>query len=225
MGGVRSRDLSTPREKPGSVDLREPGGCYPYPSVVDQGSDVTCVTESFITALYCARARRGLRSFPVSGAPILNGSRIHSASIAASHTPSIGVTFGDVMKELRRAYGDDIDAMSVRFVTVERDDVEAMREQLRQGRILVVGYRVNETIRRFHDDAGFCASLGFVLPLFSDDPRIVSGHTVLVLGYSDDKATFIARNSWGDAWGDGGHFYISYEAVTLGGMGDVVAVG
>jgi hypothetical protein len=209
---------------PSSVDLREPGGCYPYPDVVDQGGEVACVTVSFLTALYCARVRRGLRSFPASGAPALNGSRIHSASIAASTAPRVGATFADVMKELRRSYGEDLAEMRVEFLALRSDDVEKMREHLSLGHILVAGYKVNAEIHRFHEDAAFCAARGFVLPDFSKDARRVSGHTVLLLGYRDSSQSFLARNSWGPTWGDGGHFYVPYRSVSRGCMGDVVAV-
>lgn len=228
MGGLLARErrpaFPTPHGKPAAVDLRAPGGCYPYPTVADQGEELSCVTECFLTALYCARARRGLALFPASGVPRLNGARVHAASIAESNTPRIGATFSAVLAHLKAAYGEDMRAMGVRLIAVPADDVEAMREHLRSGRFLVVGYYVNEAIRRFHEDAAACAARGFRLPDFSEDPHCVSGHTVLVLGYSDAAEAFVARNSWGEAWGDGGHFYLPYAAVVSGGVGDVVAV-
>ena len=44
--------------------------------------------------------------------------------------------------------------------------------------------------------------------------RLLGGHAVLLVGYDNKTGRFIARNSWGNAWGDRGHFYMPYEVVT-----------
>jgi C1A family cysteine protease len=36
----------------------------------------------------------------------------------------------------------------------------------------------------------------------------------LVVGYNDRHLHFIVRNSWGEDWGDAGHFYIPYAYLT-----------
>jgi Papain family cysteine protease len=40
---------------------------------------------------------------------------------------------------------------------------------------------------------------------------ISGGHALCVIGYDDTKRTFELINSWGENWGDGGFFTISYE--------------
>jgi C1A family cysteine protease len=39
---------------------------------------------------------------------------------------------------------------------------------------------------------------------------LVGGHCVEVIGYSETERCWIAKNSWGTAWGDGGFFKIGY---------------
>ncbi|MDM7987856.1 MAG: C1 family peptidase [Smithella sp.] len=37
------------------------------------------------------------------------------------------------------------------------------------------------------------------------------GHAILIVGYSDSSQYFIAKNSWGTGWGEGGFFNIAYS--------------
>ena len=43
---------------------------------------------------------------------------------------------------------------------------------------------------------------------------LVGYHAVLVVGYDDANGCFIAKNSWGKGWGEGGFFRIAYSEVT-----------
>jgi len=38
----------------------------------------------------------------------------------------------------------------------------------------------------------------------------IGGHAVCAVGYDDDKKVFKVRNSWSEAWGDKGYFYMPY---------------
>lgn len=40
--------------------------------------------------------------------------------------------------------------------------------------------------------------------------RFCDNHAVCVIGYDDADACWIARNSWGNGWGEGGYFKIAY---------------
>lgn len=40
-------------------------------------------------------------------------------------------------------------------------------------------------------------------------------HQVLIIGYNDEAKRFLAQNSWGSIWGDGGFFGIPYEKIGL----------
>lgn len=43
----------------------------------------------------------------------------------------------------------------------------------------------------------------------------LGSHQVLIIGYNDEAKRFLAQNSWGNIWGDGGFFGIPYEKVGL----------
>jgi C1A family cysteine protease len=38
----------------------------------------------------------------------------------------------------------------------------------------------------------------------------IGGHAVMAVGFDDEDALFIVRNSWGSSWGDAGYFYMPY---------------
>lgn len=42
----------------------------------------------------------------------------------------------------------------------------------------------------------------------------IGGHAVMAVGYDDAKQVFIVRNSWSNAWGDQGYFYMPYAYIT-----------
>lgn len=47
------------------------------------------------------------------------------------------------------------------------------------------------------------------MPASSEQLR--GAHAVLAVGYDDRRRHFIIRNSWGERWGDRGHFTLPYE--------------
>lgn len=43
--------------------------------------------------------------------------------------------------------------------------------------------------------------------------RLLGGHAVLLVGYDKRNNLYIARNSWGAGWGDGGYFYMPFDVI------------
>ena len=48
------------------------------------------------------------------------------------------------------------------------------------------------------------------------------GHAILIVGWDDSRSCWIAKNSWGDNWGDDGYAYIRYGAGNVGVFSSVV---
>jgi C1A family cysteine protease len=46
--------------------------------------------------------------------------------------------------------------------------------------------------------------------------KILGGHALTCVGYDDGKEYLIMKNSWGNAWGDKGYFYMPYKIFELG---------
>jgi hypothetical protein len=51
----------------------------------------------------------------------------------------------------------------------------------------------------------------YVIPLPSG--RMLGGHAVALVGYSDARQAFLLRNSWGEGWGNKGYAWLPYEWV------------
>ena len=109
--------------------------------------------------------------------------------------------------------GADVFTRDQRFSgQVARHELRGRRgERLRRGAPIVAGYQVNERIAQFHSDARSCEAHGYLLPNFAASPKAASAHAVLLVGFDDAIGCFIARNSWGAAWGVQGHFLIRYS--------------
>jgi len=58
-------------------------------------------------------------------------------------------------------------------------------------------------------------TLGNNWKLHDWDPNLYSqeNHAVVIIGYDDLVERFLAQNSWGPAWGDGGFFGIPYSRI------------
>lgn len=81
---------------------------------------------------------------------------------------------------------------------VEKKSVEARKRALLNGPV-VGGMKVYED---------FSAYTGGVYSQVAGGFR--GNHAICVVGYDDSQGCWIARNSWGDGWGDGGYFQIAY---------------
>jgi len=197
--------MSTPER----VDLRV-SGCVPYPGVVDQGADQSCVAHSFTVAIHCLKNGLGLPAFPVSRLSSPSLERIFAEAIELSPDRGRGTSFESVVESALRAHAADLKLLGWRVVSLP-GSVAQCKRRLRLGSPVVAGYQVNARIARFHSDARACVEHGFLLPPFRADPRAESAHAVLIMGFDDEIGCFLARNSWGSAWGVDGHFLIRYE--------------
>lgn len=79
-------------------------------------------------------------------------------------------------------------------------DREAIKRALRDQGPLVTTMAVH---------SGFFAYTGGVYRALGE---LVGYHAVAIVGYDDAQGCYIAKNSWGESWGEGGFFRIAYEA-------------
>jgi len=97
------------------------------------------------------------------------------------------------------------DGLKHRITSYERlQTLEDMRACLAAGFPFVFGFTVYESF-----ESPAVARTG-VVPMPGPDERTLGGHAVVAVGYDDQAAQFLARNSWGAAWGQKGYFKMPY---------------
>lgn len=92
---------------------------------------------------------------------------------------------------------------AVKYLRLAQDPI-AMKSCLAAGYPFVFGFTVYES---FETDA--VANTGKV-PMPTLQEKVLGGHAVLAVGYSDASNRVLVRNSWGPNWGINGHFTIPY---------------
>jgi C1A family cysteine protease len=86
---------------------------------------------------------------------------------------------------------------------------------LAAGYPFVVGIMVYESF-----ESAAVAATGKV-PMPGPKEPCLGGHAVLVVGYDVRAKTFLVRNSWGPAWGDGGYFHLPFDYLTTNMASDI----
>jgi C1A family cysteine protease len=150
--------------------------------------------------------------FPHSNEGFPKTASLYEAAIKRSDDPKKGTSFQDVTDELVKRYEQDLKILGCVPKHLQ-NDLESLKCSLRQGIPVIAGYQVNSEIDAFHDNRRECEAYGYMLPSFAKNPRSISAHCVLIIGFDDSVMSFIARNSWGHQWGVDGHFLIRYQDV------------
>ena len=90
-----------------------------------------------------------------------------------------------------------------------------MKEYLAKGYAMQCGFTVYSSYKQ--------AEKTGVFPYPQPNESVEGGHSVLIVGYDDEKHAFLIQNSWGESWGDKGFGWLPYEYFRAGANGDVLA--
>jgi C1A family cysteine protease len=121
------------------------------------------------------------------------------------------------VKPPKQCYTDALKLRALAYSSVLQG-LSAIQAALASGRGIVFGISVYES---FETDA--VAKTG-VVPMPGPDERVLGGHCVRLVGYTNHGINgiparhFIGANSWGTDWGMAGYFAIPYEYVTRPGL-------
>lgn len=92
--------------------------------------------------------------------------------------------------------------------TPARTAVMRCKRSIAEGKPVVVGMNITESLKRLHKlDSKW-------QPSGSSSDKPLGGHALCVVGYNDSLGVFEIMNSWGPSWGDMGYFQVSYKTFT-----------
>jgi C1A family cysteine protease len=104
-------------------------------------------------------------------------------------------------------YAEALDHQVLKYERLS-NDLTGMKQCLASGYPFVFGFTVYESF-----ESTQVAKDGIV-PMPGINDQALGGHAVLAVGYDDTTRRFMVRNSWGDAWGDKGYFYLPYQFIS-----------
>lgn len=207
--------------RPSSVDLRSQ-----CPEVYDQGALGSCTANAIAGVLQFDQMRQGLASFVPSrlfiyynernledtlsqdaGAEIRDGIK----SVATQGAPPETDWPYDIARFATKppmiAYSDGLGNLALNYERIDNGVTAAldqMKDCLIAGLPFVFGFTVYESF-----ESSIVAQSG-IAPMPGANEGVIGGHAVCGVGYDDVSQRFIARNSWGQGWGQSGYFTIPY---------------
>ncbi|GAC1335983.1 MAG: C1 family peptidase [Candidatus Dormibacteria bacterium] len=213
-----SAPAGPPAALPPRVDLRPV-----CPPVYDQGDLGSCTAQAIAAAMEFDLLRQDLPAFTPSRLFIYYNERVIEHCVEADHgaMPRDGIK---VVADLgappeidwpydidrfaerppQRAYRDARRHRVSRYERIPRD-LDHMKGCLASGFPFVFGFAVYEGFE------GPEVRRSGRLAMPASRERLIGGHAVLAVGYIERQRRFLARNSWGPAFGMGGYFSIPYD--------------
>ena len=207
---------------PSSVDLRN--NRIP---ILDQGQLGSCTANCISTAHYFDQIRQGAKT-PIipsrlfiyynerviegdtqkdSGAMIRDGIKTIAKLGVCSETswPYIISKFKN--KPSSKCYKEALKHLSIQYRSVTQD-INQLKGCLASGYPFVFGFSVYESF-----ESAEVAKTGIVnLPQSGE--KMLGGHAVICVGFSNDTQRFLVQNSWSSDWGQKGFFTIPYSYLT-----------
>jgi len=213
---------------PPRVDLR--AGC---PPVYDQGELGSCTAHAIAGAVEFAMKKQQLeevftpsRLFIYYNERMIEGTVDEDAgamlrdgikSVARLGAPHEGlwpyVITRFRTRPARPAYRDGLDHQALLYRRMAQT-LDQLKGCLAAGFPFVFGFAVYESFER-----ASVRRTGRV-PMPAGHEALLGGHAVLAVGYDDDDAVFVIRNSWGDAWGKAGYGAMPYAYLTDSNLSD-----
>jgi C1A family cysteine protease len=212
---------------PPSVDLRSK-----CPPIYDQGQLGSCTANGIGFAYEFDRLKQGLTDFMPSRLFIYYNERKLEGTIKSDSGVSIRDGF-KVMNTLgvcpesewkyniskftckpsNKCYRDALKDRAIQYKAVNQALFD-IKSSLASGIPVVIGISVYES---FESSA---VAISGIVPMPGPNETCLGGHCTAVVGYEDSISRWIVRNSWGDSWGDKGHFYLPYQYLTNPNLSD-----
>jgi len=214
--------ISAPKPVPAFVDLR--ALC---PPVYNQGNIGSCTANALGAAFQYEEIKQGRDNFIPSRLFIYYNERAMEGSINEDAGAMIRTGIKTMVKDgvcpeinwqyvenkfkikpCNCAYKIALDNQVLEYLRISPHTLQSVKECLADGYPIAFGFMIYESMMTQE-----VARTGYV-PVPNASERPVGGHAVMAVGYDDSKKALLVRNSWGNAWGIGGYFYLPYWYIT-----------
>lgn len=216
--------LGKPMGLPDRVDLR--GMCSP---VEDQRKVGSCASNAVVGALEYHLRKSGKTQTDLSRLFLyynaravakreneMHGSVIShnmAATMVQGICPEAMWPYHEAMVTTRptqACYEAGANLVGVNYARVEEADPTALKVALVNGLPVTVSVRMPREAYIAGLSGAVTRPQGGWWPRKTD-----SGHAMLLVGYDDARNAWLIRNSWGTDYGEGGYFWVDYEAMEL----------
>jgi C1A family cysteine protease len=219
---------------PPRIDLRKL-----CPPVLDQSTLGSCTANAIANAHYFEQIKQG------EIAPLLP-SRLflyyNQRAMAGTTDLDSGAMLRDAFKSIARhgvcsenrwpyevakftkkpgvaAYKEALKQQTISYRRIPRK-LRQLKGCLAEGRPFIFGFTAYQSLESPRN------TRSGQIPLPSPVESPVGGHTVLAVGYDDNRHAFMFQNSWGERWGEHGFGYIPYAYLLDPGLaGDFWVMG
>lgn len=98
---------------------------------------------------------------------------------------------------------------ALEYLSLDTTNLTEIKTCLAQGFTFFFGFDVYSSF-----ESETVAKTGIMPAPNEKKEKLLGGHDVHAVGYSDAKQAIICQNSWGESWGNGGYFYFPYKYFT-----------
>ncbi len=229
------RHLTWSREQeealPKTVDPRAK-----QPPIRNQGALGSCTGHGMTGSLECGNLRNGeplVRLSPLMAyynARVLQGTVEYDSGASIRSVIKAAARWGCCSEDLwpyqpkkfteKPTWDCYKEALTSKALLYERvaETSYAFKKVLAEGLDIVLGFSVYESF-----ESATVRTTG-VMPLPKTSERVLGGHCVRIIGYTDEALTdipanhFIVANSWGTGWGVKGYFAMPYDLLLRSGV-------
>jgi C1A family cysteine protease len=224
---------------PAMIDLREQQALSGFP-ILDQGELGSCTANAIAAAMTYASSKQGgakkLSQVTLGDGNTFSPSRLfiyyNERVMEGSVSSDAGAMLRDGIKSVNQlgackeatwpyiisqfttkptdtAFTEAQGHQALLYRRLNNKDINQLKGCIAQGFPFVFGFAVYNSFM-----SQTVAKTGMMPMPNLGRENMIGGHAVLGVGYDDSKQVVIVRNSWGNAWGDKGYFYMPYKYIT-----------
>lgn len=142
--------------------------------------------------------------------PFDNGAQIRTGmKMLAANGMAESKHYGDFSWQSKpsiKAMTNALNYQSIAYYRLDNNNEIPIEAALAQGRPVVFGATIFDEINRLTKSKT-------ILTLPRRGSKRIGGHAMVIVGYDKITKLYLVRNSWGDSFGNKGHFHMPYDYI------------